>query len=310
MSDQLVKSSNEDDDSSYFSCVADLHASRGLFDQDDSDRFPPHSCVYTVNDASFKPSWSLVPYSHYKNTTYLRCLGVFICPMEACKHISNAVLSNGERKKDSIPKPRGSQFCFTHKCPLTHISCDVYCTLIRTSSSTEIKQHGSHRHPRPHELKASKKAVKRLQDIVGVNSEAKPVQVMMGTPTREPARSIHPSLGNLNRLSYMMSKLKSSSRSIDLEGILSMQQEIGLNFIHKFDLIQGVVVLQFPAMKKIIQNNCLYAYQTDTLEGWILQGVTDSFRWNAHVTSVHCDTIGRHVPVLLSMTRSRTTTGI
>ena len=308
MSDQLVKSSNEEDDSSYFSCVADLHASRGLFDQDDSDRFPPHSCVYTVNDASFKPSWSLVPYSHYKNTTYLRCLGVFICPMEACKHISNAVLSNGERKKDSIPKPRGSQFCFTHKCPLTHISCDVYCTLIRTSSSTEIKQHGSHRHPRPHELKASKKAVKRLQDIVGVNSEAKPIQVMMGTPTREPARSIHPSLGNLNRLSYMMSKLKSSSRSIDLEGILSMQQEIGLNFIHKFDLIQGVVVLQFPAMKKIIQNNCLYAYQTDTLEGWILQGVNESFRWNAHVTSVHCDTIGRHVPVLLSMTRSRTTT--
>ena len=146
---------------------------------------------------------------------------------------SNAVLSYGERKKDSVPKPRGSQFCFTHKCPLTHISCNVHCTLIRTSSSTEIKQYGSHRHPRPHELKASKKAVERLQDIVKVNGEAKAVQVMMGTPTREPARSIHPSLGNLNRLSYMMSKLKSSSRSIDLEGILSMQQKMGLNFIHK-----------------------------------------------------------------------------
>ena len=170
MSDQLGKSSNENDDSSYFSCVGDLHDSRGLFDQDDSDRFPLHSCVYTVNDASFKPSWSWVPYSHYKNCTYLRCLGVFICPMEACKHISNAVLSNGERKKDSVPKPRGSPFCFTYKCPLTHTSCDVYCTLIRTSSSTEIKQHGSHRHPRPHELKASKKAVKCLQDIVGVNA--------------------------------------------------------------------------------------------------------------------------------------------
>jgi hypothetical protein len=69
-----------------------------------------------------------------------------------------------------------------------------------------------------------------------------------------------------------MSKLKSSSRSIDLEGILSMQQKMGLNFIHKFDLIEGVVVLQFPAMKKIIQNNCLYAFQTDTLEGWIFAG--------------------------------------
>ena len=51
----------------------------------------------------------------------------------------------------------------------------------------------------------------------------------------------------------MMSKFKSSSKSIDLEGILSMQVEMGVNFIHICDLIQGVVVLQFLAMKTIIQ---------------------------------------------------------
>ncbi len=39
------KSSNEDDNSSYFSCVGDLHMSRGLFDQDDLDRFPQHTCL-------------------------------------------------------------------------------------------------------------------------------------------------------------------------------------------------------------------------------------------------------------------------
>ena len=156
-------------------------------------------------------------------------------------------------------------------------------------------------------MKASKKAVQRLQDIVKVNSEAKPLQVMMGTPTREPARSIHPSLGNLGRLLYMMTKFKSASRSIDLNGILSMQHKMGINFVQVCDLIQGVVVIQFPAMKMIIQNNEFYALQTDTLEGWILQGDSETFKWNAHVTSVHCDTAGRHVPVLLSLTRSRTT---
>jgi len=308
VSDKLGKSLNDDDNSSFHSCFDDLHQSRGIFDEDDMDRFPPNSCVYTVNDPSFKPSWSWVPYSHKKNRTYLRCLGVYICPMDGCKHICNAVLSNGNRKKDSVPKPRGSGFCFTHKCPLTHVLCGVECTLIRTSSSTEVKQNGSHRHPRPHEIKVSKKAVKRLQDIVRVNSEAKPIQVMLGTPTRESARSIHPSLGNLSRLSYMMNKFKSSSRSLDLEGILSIQQELGVEFINVCDLIKGVVVLQFPAMKMIIQNNHLYALQTDTLEGWILQGKTESFKWNAHVTSVHSDTIGRHVPVLISLTRSRTST--
>jgi hypothetical protein len=293
--------------SSFFSCFDDPLTSEGLFDQDDTDRFPQDTCVYTVHDPSFKPSWSWVPYSHRKNTTYLRCLGVFICPMDGCKHISNATLPNCDRKKTSIPKPRGSGICFIHKAQLTHVPCDVECTLIRSSSSTEINQKGSHCHPRPHELKASKKACQRLQDIVNVNSEAKPLQVMMGTPTRESARSIHPSLGHLGRLSYLMKKLKYSSRSIDIDGILSMQKEMGMDFILVCDLIQGVIVIQFPAMKMIVQNNKFYAFQTDTIEGWISQASTDTFKWNAHVTSVHCDTISRHVPVLVSLTRSRTT---
>jgi hypothetical protein len=226
--------------------------------------------------------------------------------MDGCKHISNATLPNRDRKKTSVPKPRGSGICFIHKSQLTHLPCDVECTLIRSSSSTEINQKGSHCHPRPHELKTSKKACQRLQDIVNVNSEAKPLQVMMGTPTRESARSIHPSLGHLGRLSYFMSKLKSSSRSIDIDGILSMQKEMGMDFTHVCDLIQGVIVIQFPAMKKIVQNNEFYAFETDTIEGWISQASTD-FKWNAHVTSVHCDTISHHVPVLVSLTRSRTT---
>jgi hypothetical protein len=49
--------------------------------------------------------------------------------------------------------------------------------------------------------KASKKAVQCLHNVIKVNSAAKPLQIMLGTPTREPAHIIHPSLGNLDRLS-------------------------------------------------------------------------------------------------------------
>ena len=63
------KSSEEDEIKSFYSCVSDSHTSRGLFNQDNFDRFPQDSCIYTVNDASFKPSWSWVPYSHHKSAT-------------------------------------------------------------------------------------------------------------------------------------------------------------------------------------------------------------------------------------------------
>jgi hypothetical protein len=59
-----------------------------------------------------------------------------------------------------------------------------------------------------------------------------------------------------------------------------MQHEMGINFVQVCNLIQGVVVIQFPAMKMIIQNNKFYALQTDTLEGWILQGDSETFKWN------------------------------
>ena len=207
------KSSEEDEIKSFYSCVSDSHTSRGLFNQDNFDQFPQDSCIYTVNDASFKPSWSWVPYSHHKSATqYLHCLGVFICPRDGCKHVSNVILPNKEREKNCVPKPLGSGLCFKHKCPLTHIFCNVQCVLLRTLTATEINQKGSHCHPCPHKRKPSKKAVKCLQETVMVSSEAKPQHIMLGTPTREAARSIHHLLGNMVRLTYMVSKLKSSFR--------------------------------------------------------------------------------------------------
>jgi hypothetical protein len=48
VADKLGKSLNDDDNSSFHSCFDDLHQLRGIFDEDDLDRFPPNT-TFTSN---------------------------------------------------------------------------------------------------------------------------------------------------------------------------------------------------------------------------------------------------------------------
>ena len=57
-------SNHDNDNESFHSCVDDSQLPRELFDQDDLYQFPKDPCVYTVNDPSFRPSWTFVTYSH------------------------------------------------------------------------------------------------------------------------------------------------------------------------------------------------------------------------------------------------------
>ena len=294
--------SSDNDTESYVSCHSNQcdDDSMCLFDQDDKLRFPPTTCNYVVNDKTFQPSWSWNRYSHRGDTTYLKCLGIFRCREKGCEFICNAGVSNKERKKDHVPKCDVMCKNKKHVQPLIHLACKVMCRLVRTLNETQVIQTGRHRHPRPHELKASNVAKERLRQMVLVNSEAKPLQIKLGTPSRPPARSIHPSFGNLDRLAYLMKTFKQITSISDL---LVMEKNLGVKFLHTFNLTDGVVVIQFPAMKTILQNNELYALQTDTIEGWIKD--QEALKWNVHITSVNCNTIDRHVAVLLTLTKSR-----
>jgi hypothetical protein len=116
---------------------------------------------------------------------------------------------------------------------------------------------------------------------------------------------IHPSLGNLDRLACLMSRFKSCTKTTSLEDLLSIQDDLGLNFLHKCDLEAGVIVIRYTVMKNILQMNNMYALQMDTLEGWI-KSESEQLKWNVNATLVHFDTLGRHVPTLVSLTRTRT----
>ncbi len=102
-----------------------------------------------------------------------------------------------------------------------------------------------------------------------------------------------------------MSRFKSCTKTSILEDLLSIQDDLGMNFLHKCDLTEGVIVIQFPTMKNILQMNKMYALQTDTLEGWI-QSEAKQLKWNVKVTLVHSDRLDQHVPTLVLLTRTRT----
>jgi len=84
-----------------------------------------------------------------------------------------------------------------------------------------------------------------------------------------------------------------------------MARECGLFFLKKADLRADIFIIQFPGMNDIAKANLLYAFQTDTIEGWMHEQNNQS--WNVTVTSTHSVDLGtRHVPVLMSVTKQRT----
>ena len=77
---------------------------------------------------------------------------------------------------------------------------------------------------------------------------------------------------------------------------------MGAEFWKRADLKEGIFIIQFPGMINIAKANTLYAFQTDTIENFIHEL---KHKWNVTVTSTHSEILGRHVPVLISVTKDR-----
>ena len=309
------RSKLDDDDHSYQSCASAHGDDDVLFDCGHTFRFPQgDQPSYVVNDPKFKLSWTMMTYGYGRansvtgeRTLYQCCLGIYKCPQPGCKFVSNAVAPRKNRAKGAQPRKSygmfGSGQCVLHSVTLIHVPCTATCTIICSKTSVTVKHFGLHKHDHPHE-RVSKKAVARLDEIVRMNDDAKPMQILQGTPTRDPARALHPALNNLDRISYFMRQAKSKMTLPKLQDLGEWQKTIGYDFLKKADLQAGIIVIQFPGMMDIAQNNVLYAFQTDTIEGWMYE--QNNHSWNVTVTSTHSVVLGRHVPVLMSVTKQRT----
>ena len=158
--------------------------------------------------------------SHGEQVIYQSCLGIYKCPTTGCKFICSAV------------KPR--QNIFNGAKPTTAFGSDK-CLLHGVLFDVTIRYSGRHKHDCPHET-VSKQAVARLEDMLQFNSNAKPIQILQGSPTRKPARSIHPALNNLDRLNYYMRQSKSKVPTLKVQDLGSWQGSLGCDFLKKSDL--------------------------------------------------------------------------
>jgi hypothetical protein len=210
-------------------------------------------------------------HSNGMQVIYQYCLGICKCPQPQCKFVRNPVAPRKKRVNGANPvKVFGSDKCLLHDALLLHVPCKATCTLICSNSSVTVRHSGKHKHDCPHE-KVSKQAVARLDDIIHINTNAKPIQILQGTPTRGAARSIHPALNNLDRLSYYMRGSKMKITTLKLQNLGAWQETMGCDFLKRADCQAGIFIIQFPGMKEIAKTNVLYAFQTDTIEGWMYE---------------------------------------
>ena len=61
----------------------------------------------------------------------------------------------------------------------------------------------------------------------------------------------------------------------------------------------ALIIIQFPCMIEICKDNLDVAFQTDTIEGWIVD--EDYPTAMVTTTSTYSKLLGRHVPVLMSV---------
>jgi hypothetical protein len=302
---------NEDeDDASFHSCSSGDNdvGSLAMHVTADSARFPQGNLPpYVVQDPKFRLSWTMMTYGYNtkKNNDridYQCCMGIYKCPREGCNFVQNAVAPRKGKAKGAKPtNAKGTGVCTDHKLQLEHVPCSATCTVYCNTSSATIHHYGKHKHARPSE-KVSKEALARLENIMNINNNAKPVQILQGTSTREPASNIHPGLNNLDRLTYYMKEIKSKKKQLQLTDLPAWEETMGAEFWKRADLKEGIFIIQFPGMINIAKANTLYAFQTDTIENFIHDL---KHKWNVTVTSTHSEILGRHVPVLISVTKDR-----
>ena len=92
-----------------------------------------------------------------------------------------------------------------------------------------------------------------------------------------------------------------------LDIIQKWKKDIGYEFIQETNLKRqegAAIIFQFPNMKLITKRNELYAFQRDSIEGWVED--KEHGKLIVTVTSIYSRITERHVAVLLSLTFGRT----
>ena len=106
----------------------------------------------------------------------------------------------------------------------------------------------------------------------------------------------------LNRLAIHIKKISDEEARdhplITIKTAAKWQNELDFEFI-KDMTPPALIIIQFPCMIEICKDNLDVAFQTDTIEGWIVD--EDYPTAMVTTTSTYSKLLGRHVPVLMSV---------
>lgn len=244
---------------------------------------------------------------------YWSCLGIYKCPEDGCNFRKNSAVPPRDQLKKAgqkIHKHMAPLHCMgkirrckIHNRELEHVECRALMYITRDGKKTHIEHKGRHNHFYPEEP-VSNSAREKLAEYVTAHNLT-PMQMNLGAKGRPAAGELHPSLHNLDRIRYEMRKIDDEIPTVDVKNLKKEEDLWGRKFIKDACLVPGEesFVIQFPGQEEVMRNNVNYAFQTDSIEGWIQD--SDHPNLKVTVTSVHSELIGRHVPVLFTVTFGR-----
>ena len=169
--------------------------------------------------------------------TYKHFLGVHVCPAKGCPRVESP--TEGAEKKHASPSSNMGSCAAHPDLPLRHISCSCLLFLTKQSDCWSVFHQGTHEHSKPPlDTKIDPDSYKQLENIVLISPEITPVQLKVGTSTRDPVSSIHPSFANNDKLKYHRGKiLKNNTKTDYLLDVINDISAVEPNFFRKYDIL-------------------------------------------------------------------------
>eukprot|EP00804_Cyclotella_cryptica_P029736 CCRYP_015220-RB/>CCRYP_015220-RB protein AED:0.24 eAED:0.24 QI:2374/1/0.87/1/0/0/8/0/1034 len=180
-----------------------------LFAWANKDVYPEGNVTFVVNET---PSFGWAFQNRSSGGTKvksLHCLGVFVCPVSSCPHRIRP--KHPIRKKGhqgSVPDPHPDSYCQEHLATPIYISCKCRCRVKDNQDGTWTVSHsGSHNHPAPNPVRATRKGLTKLTELLQVNPKMSSIDILKGNDVREGIAKSDLKLGCPDYLKHLKRKI-------------------------------------------------------------------------------------------------------
>ena len=293
--------------------------SESALDADDSLTYPDGNITFLCPKAEDQSGKKVLPTFGWKlMTTNLKklksgftrncklCLGVFCCP-ECSFTLAPLIPHKKQLGTQPTPKmPKGS--CPLHPdLELLHQQCTCKMILTEQEDNWEVSHNGHHNHPRPPwSGRVDQGSLHALRQIIEIAPELTPLQLKTGTSTRKPARNIHPSFNNLDKLRYERRKITKASTikagKSSLIALINFATQDTSNIIQKSDFLgtHPHLIFQDQDMIDLLRGQA-GPFETDSIEGFVHEPSLHGREINLTITSAFDMTMQRWAPVCISI---------